>query len=99
MSTRPDSANANRPKRPNLLVILTDDQGRCDYSACGTPDIRTPNMDRIFKEGVEFENFFANSPVCSPRSKLLAPFVPKAPGLDLERGSRFATRSSHSGGG
>ena len=36
---------------PNILIILTDDQGRGDYSAFGTRDIRTPNIDRLFREG------------------------------------------------
>ena len=39
--------------KPNLLVILTDDQGRGDYSAFGTKDIRTPHMDRLFREGLD----------------------------------------------
>ena len=43
--------------RPNIVIILTDDQGRGDYSAFGTPDIRTPNIDRLFKEGITFDNF------------------------------------------
>ena len=82
MSDQPGSATASRSSRPNLLVILTDDQGRCDYSACGTPDIRTPNIDRIFKEGVEFENFLANSPVCSPsRASLLTGCYPDRVGV------------------
>ena len=54
------------PAKPNFVVILTDDQGLADYSAYGTKDLRTPNMDRIFNEGMTFQNFKANSPVCSP---------------------------------
>ena len=61
--------------KPNLLVILTDDQGRGDYGGCGSKDILTPNMDRLFREGVTFQNFFANSCVCSPtRAALLSGF-------------------------
>lgn len=40
--------------KPNILIILTDDQGRGDYSALGTRDIRTRNMDRLFHEGMTF---------------------------------------------
>src|SRR5207248_2196736 len=62
--TLPTWAQPARP--PNILVILADDLGRADYSAYPTADVRTPSMDRIFKEGMDFENFFANSCVCSP---------------------------------
>jgi len=68
--------------RPNVLVILTDDQGRGDYSAFVTRDIRTPNMDRLFHEGMTFQNFFANSWVCSPsRAALLTGCYPDRVGV------------------
>ena len=71
-----------RQLRPNILVILTDDQGRGDYSAFGTKDIRTPNIDRIFHEGVTFQNFYANSCVCSPsRAALLTGCYPDRVGV------------------
>lgn len=70
------------PASPNLLVILTDDQGLADYSACGTPDIRTPNIDRVFCEGMAFRNAYANSPVCSPtRAALLTGCFPDRVGV------------------
>ncbi|HWI58638.1 MAG TPA: sulfatase-like hydrolase/transferase, partial [Bacillota bacterium] len=70
------------PSRPNLLVILTDDQGRGDYSAFGTRDIRTPNLDRLFREGITFKNFYANSCVCSPsRAALLTGCYPDRVGV------------------
>jgi arylsulfatase A-like enzyme len=68
--------------RPNILVILADDLGRGDYSAFGTPDIRTPHIDRLFREGLTFDNFFANSPVCSPsRAALLTGCHPDRVGV------------------
>jgi arylsulfatase A-like enzyme len=68
--------------KPNLVVILTDDQGRGDYSAFGTKDIRTPHMDRLFREGMTFQNFFANSCVCSPtRAALLTGCYPDRVGV------------------
>ena len=67
---------------PNILIILTDDQGRGDYSAFGTKDIRTPNMDRLFREGMTFQNFFANSCLCSPsRAALLTGCYPDRVGV------------------
>jgi arylsulfatase A-like enzyme len=66
----------------NILIILTDDQGRGDYGAFGTRDIRTPNMDRLFNEGMTFQNFFANSCVCSPsRAALLTGCYPDRVGV------------------
>lgn len=68
--------------KPNILVILTDDQGRGDYSAFGTTDIRTPQLDRLCREGMTFHNFLANSCVCSPtRAALLTGCYPDRVGV------------------
>lgn len=69
-------------ERPNILVILTDDQGVGDLSAAGTPDLRTPHMDRLYREGVTFRNFRTNSTVCSPtRAALLTGRNPDRAGV------------------
>jgi len=52
-------------KRPNIIIVLTDDQGYGDIAANGNPKIKTPNMDRMHAEGVRFEDFHV-SPTCSP---------------------------------
>lgn len=68
--------------RPNFLIILADDLGRGDYGAFGTKDIRTPNIDRLCREGMEFQNFYANSCVCSPtRASLLTGCYPDRVGV------------------
>jgi len=51
--------------QPNILLIMTDDQGYWDTGVTGNPHINTPNMDRIAKEGVQFTRFYA-APVCAP---------------------------------
>jgi arylsulfatase A-like enzyme len=62
---------AARAKRPNVLIILTDDQGYGDLSLHGNPILKTPNMDSIGRQGVQFTQFHV-SPVCSPtRSSLM----------------------------
>lgn len=53
-------------KKPNMIVILTDDHGFGDMSFTGGKDISTPNLDKLFKKGMVMENFYANSTVCSP---------------------------------
>lgn len=59
-------------EKPNVIVILTDDQGSMDLNAYGAKDLYTPNMDRLAKEGVRFTQFYAGAPVCSPsRAALL----------------------------
>lgn len=52
--------------KPNILFILTDDQGYHDVSYYGTEDLKTPNIDAIASSGMRFDNFYANSTVCSP---------------------------------
>lgn len=51
--------------RPNVVLILTDDQGWWDLGCYGNPYIETPNIDKIAKEGVQFMRFYA-TPVCTP---------------------------------
>ncbi|GAB3177029.1 sulfatase family protein [Telluribacter humicola] len=65
--------DTSKATAPNILVILTDDQGYHDVSYYGTKDLRTPNIDQLTREGMRFDNFYANSTVCSPtRAALLS---------------------------
>jgi arylsulfatase len=52
-------------RRPNIILLLTDDQGYGDLSCHGNPILRTPNIDRLHDEGVRFTDFHV-SPTCSP---------------------------------
>ncbi len=66
------NATSLQQNPPNILLILTDDQGYHDVSYYGTKDIQTPYIDQIAAEGMRFDNFYANCPVCSPtRAALL----------------------------
>ena len=76
------SGRAAGAPRPNILIILADDLGRGDYSGFGAKNIHTPNIDRIFREGLTFDNFYANSCVCSPtRAALLTGCHPDRVGV------------------
>ncbi len=68
--------------KPNLIVILTDDQGYQDLGCFGSPNIRTPNIDRMAGEGMKFTAFYACAPVCSPsRAGLMTGCYPKRVGV------------------
>jgi arylsulfatase A-like enzyme len=53
------------PQRPNVVLIITDDVGYGDFGAYGVPDIKTPNVDRLAREGVKLTDFYA-APTCTP---------------------------------
>ena len=52
--------------RPNIVFIITDDQRWDSLSCAGHPFLKTPNIDRIAKEGAYFNNMFVTQPLCSP---------------------------------
>src|SRR5678809_840817 len=59
-------AQQPRPSRPNVVLIITDDVGYGDFGAYGSPDVKTPNIDRLAREGVKMTDFYANGPHWSP---------------------------------
>ena len=59
------AAGAAAQTRPNVVLIIMDDVGYGDYGAYGAPDIKTPNIDRLARDGVRFTDFYA-APSCSP---------------------------------
>jgi arylsulfatase A-like enzyme len=68
--------------KPNIVMILTDDQGAWSLGCAGNKEIRTPNIDSLAKRGVRFENFFCASPVCSPaRASILTGRIPSQHGI------------------
>ena len=69
-------------KNPNIVLILTDDQGAWALHCAGNPEILTPNLDQLALSGMRFENFFCVSPVCSPaRASLLTGRIPSQHGI------------------
>lgn len=52
--------------RPNVVIIITDDQGYADVGFNGSSEIPTPNIDRIAREGVRFTRAYVTYPVCGP---------------------------------
>jgi arylsulfatase B len=67
----PAIPQTRQPRRPNVILLMTDDQGYGDLACHGNPVIRTPNLDALHARSVRFTNFHV-SPTCSPtRSALL----------------------------
>jgi arylsulfatase A-like enzyme len=65
------SALSAEPLKPNMIFILSDDQGYGDFSCHGNPILKTPNLDRLHDEAVRFTDFHV-SPTCAPtRSALI----------------------------
>jgi N-acetylglucosamine-6-sulfatase len=60
------TSGAAAPTRPNLVLIVVDDLRWDDIGAAGHPFVRTPNIDRLAREGARFLNAFATTPLCSP---------------------------------
>jgi len=64
-------------RKPNFVIIFTDDQGYADVGCFGAEGFETPNLDRMTAEGAKFTDFYAAAPVCSPsRAALLTGCYP-----------------------
>lgn len=65
---RPNTSEKNSVKeeRPNIILLMADDQGWGDVGYNGHPHLQTPNLDRMAANGAVFERFYAASAVCSP---------------------------------
>ena len=70
------------PTLPNIVIFLADDLGYADLSCYDSENTRTPNVDKLAREGVKFTDFYAASPVCSPsRAALLTGRNPNRVGI------------------
>ncbi len=88
---------AEPAKRPNLLLIVSDDQGYADGGCFGGQGVLTPHLDRLAKEGVRLTNFYVTWPACTPsRGSILTGRYPQRNGLydmirnnEVDFGSQF----------
>ncbi len=92
--------SAQQVRKPNVIIIYTDDQGSVDLGCYGAKDIYSPNIDRLAKEGTRFTQAYVAAPVCAPsRAALLTGKYPQnagitgntsaAPGSDGMPGSQY----------
>jgi len=80
-------------ERPNVIVIISDDQGSIDLNSYGAKDLHTPNLDYLAKSGVRFNQFYSSAPLCSPaRAAILTGLTPHAAGLPNNASSIKGTR-------
>jgi arylsulfatase A-like enzyme len=80
-------------KKPNVIVIYTDDQATLDVNILGAKDLVTPHMDKLMLSGTTFTQFYA-SPVCSPsRASLLTGKTPQRAGVPGNAGQDLSRKS------
>lgn len=79
----PSAAQDTKTKKPpNIIIILADDLGWGDLGCYGHPSIRTPNLDRMAREGMRFTDFYATAEVCTPsRAALMTGRYPIRSGM------------------
>jgi choline-sulfatase len=78
------AGSVRRGRRPNLLFLIADDHAGYVLGANGDRQARTPHLDQLAAEGVNFTNHFCNQPVCTPsRQSLLTGEMPSAAGVTV----------------
>lgn len=85
----PAAAMAQDAKRPNILWLTFEDTSAYEIGCYGNPDVKTPNMDRLAREGVRFTRAWSNGVQCSPsRSTLISGNYATTFGTDIHRQAR-----------
>ena len=76
------AAAAVQARQPNLVFVLTDNQGAWTLGCYGTKDIRTPHIDKLASQGMRFTRALSSNPVCSPtRATFLTGLIPSQHGM------------------
>ena len=76
------------PTRPNVILIMTDDMGYADLGSYGATDIKTPNLDRLARDGARLTDAYANGVLCSPtRAALISGRYPQRSAIETALGS------------
>ncbi len=75
-------AHSETARKPNVVIIYTDDQGTVDANCCGSKDLITPHMDALAQRGVRFTQMYAPSAICSAsRAGLMTGRIPPRAGV------------------
>jgi arylsulfatase A-like enzyme len=75
--------------KPNIVFVVADDMGYADLSCYGHPDIKTPRLDQLAREGVRFTHHYSNGPECSPTRTafMTGRYQQRVPGLECAIGT------------
>jgi len=77
-----DTAQQKSARRPNIVLIVSDDQGYHDLGIVGNSQIKTPHLDRLARQGVRCTSFYVSWPACTPsRGSILTGRYPQRNGL------------------
>ena len=76
-------ALADETRRPNILLIITDQQHAGMLSCAGNPHLKTPNLDRLARTGARFERAYCGNPICVPsRFSMMSGTMPSRIGME-----------------
>ena len=79
-------------RRPNVVLIISDDMGYGDLHSYGAPDVRTPHIDGLARDGVRFTDFYANGATCTPtRAALISGRYQQRVTLEYPLGAQRST--------
>ena len=79
-----DVARSAEPRHPNIVYIIADQWREMAFGFAGDPNVKTPNLDRLAKEGLYFRNAVSVCPVCTPhRAALMTGRYPTSTGMFL----------------
>src|SRR5690625_1559537 len=80
-------------RKPNFIIILSDNLGYGDLGVYGSKLNSTPNIDQLANEGTRFTNFYSTSGVCTPsRASLMTGCYPRRVNLDIPEGAGLVLR-------
>ena len=83
LSISASSGAGAAPEHPNIILIIADDMACDDCGAYGNPRVRTPNIDRLAREGMRFDRAFVTASSCSPsRSCMITGRYPHSTGAE-----------------
>ncbi len=89
------SLGASAASRPNILIIMTDQQCAAAMSCAGNADVKTPAMDRLAANGARFERAYCSDPLCVPsRTTMLTGKMPHETGITTNRDVKTASFST-----
>lgn len=90
-----NSSITKESKKPNILVIMTDQHQAKALSIAGNTDLKTPNLDKLAKRGVRFKNAYVTFPLCTPsRSSIFTGKMPHTLGVNSNQNEENIMKSS-----